>query len=199
MRFDGKGMTKRFKPKEALCNECFFKNIKRAFLDFCKEHSSLFLFGFQCNDEISVLLRASENDGDDRSRKEKMLSLFSSEISVRFDRLCSKHPPEVSIENGNDLVNVFDARIFEIAKENISTYFRLRQAFGIEHTLTRIKNKTKCEYGIPSAIELLKEKTKLNPREVLFGIFFAPKKHLYPIELKTREEQLKKLLFGGEI
>ena len=207
MRFDGVGMTKRFKPQKVLFNWRFLQNMRKTFHSFCKRHSKQILLGFQCNDEISILISATKQE-DDKSfnRKEKLLSLFASEISILFNECCAQIPPEENPEYVGERLNIFDARIFEVTQTQCVSYFCLRQAFGIEHILTRIKNKMGCEeLDVAGALQFLKDrnsinvanqkKNMINEKELLFGNTFSPRKNIFPFEFDTKKDFLKAITF----
>lgn len=190
IRLDGKGMTKRFKPKKYFINKAFLSNIQQAFFDFCNHHLEQVIFGFQCNDEISLLIKAIKEDDDNTyNRKEKLLSLFASEISIYFNNYCLNTPPEEDPDFLGERVNIFDARIFKISKNEIVKYFCLRQSFGIEHILTRIRNKTGSDQNVKSALLKLN-----NDRSVLFGNIFKCSQRKTFEFLKNRKK-LNDLIF----
>lgn len=190
VRLDGVGMTKRFKPYKFFFNRDFLFNIQNAFYDFCNHHSEQVLFGFHCNDEISLLIKTVKQDADNTyNRKEKLLSLFASEISVRFDQYCGKKPPETDPNFFGEKLNIFDARIFEVTKDQVVPYFCLRQAFGIEHALTRLKYKTGKEKNIEEALVLIKHPN------ILFGNLFKKNQKLTPFEFDKLTKKLRKIIF----
>lgn len=153
------------------------------------------------------MIKTIKQDEDNTlNRKEKLLSLFASEISVLFDEYCAKKAPEENPEYVGERLNIFDARIFEVTQEQGLTYFCLRQAFGIEHIITRIVNKKHIkELDVTTTIEFLKSYDEIksfkhnhNPTniyELLFGNAFNPQKHIYPFEFNTKKQFLKSIAF----
>ena len=217
MRFDGVGMTKRFKPQEALFNWLFLRYMKKTFYVFCKHHSAQICFGFQCNDEISIMIKKIKQDEDNTlNRKEKLLSLFASEISVLFDEYCAKKAPEENPEYVGERLNIFDARIFEVTQEQGLTYFCLRQAFGVEHVITRIFNKTHRDgLDIINALSFLKKRNAMNfqkrknrtqkfsydiikEEEQLFGSIYKDDQEINPFEFDAQKELLNSIIFKKE-
>ena len=173
IRFDGMGMTKRFRPQKELFDLHFVNSIKETFSVFCKNHDQQIKFGYQCNDEISVLIKSIKQGKENTyNRVEKLLSLFASEISVLFDRHFRGD------ENNQNELNIFDARIFRISEKKILEYFCLRQAFGIEHITTRMRN-------------LKKNVNKDEHPDVYYGSIFKASRILPSFEFKGNEETLK--------
>ncbi|MDE5714897.1 MAG: tRNA(His) guanylyltransferase Thg1 family protein, partial [Anaeroplasmataceae bacterium] len=82
LRFDGKSMTKDYKIKNEPINDVFFKTMKETFKQFCLNKLSI-IFAYSFSDEISILIRSSSSD-EDECRIQKLISLYSSEISVLF-------------------------------------------------------------------------------------------------------------------
>ena len=198
MRFDGKGMTKRFKPQNQLFDLPFVQSIKDTFFTFCNNHKQQILFGYQCNDEISILIKGTEQDKENSyNRVEKLLSLFASEISVLFDRFYRNRLSEDSNESRMNALNIFDARIFQVSKRMMPDYFRLRQAFGIEHVTTRIQNKTNKKITDKKNIFHIIGKQGQDATELYYGNIFSSHEELCPFEFKIDMVRLKKCIFGN--
>ena len=196
MRFDGKEMTKRFKPKDKLFDMFFIRSIKDTFFDFCNNHEQQILFGYQCNDEISILIKGTDQAEEDTdNRVEKLLSLFASEISVLFDRHYLQQISERINPKSLDSLNIFDARIFQVPKRMLHEYFILRQAFGIEHVTTRIQNIFKGHSRTKEVVFLAIKEQEQDADEIYYGNVYSPLAKLRPFEFKHDPERLKKSIF----
>ena len=197
IRFDGKGMTKRFKGKDRLFDPIFFKSIKEAFLSFCDNHSAQILFGYQCSDEISVFVRSVDPNGETiYNRIEKLLSLLAAEVSVLFDR---RYRENLRLLAGDaaedDTMNVFDARIFKVPRITVPQYFYLRQEYGIEHISKRIKNECGDKDRDNEAIlEILRE-NGLNAEDVYYGVAFARGADAMSFDFGEDVDRLNALIF----
>ena len=192
MRFDGKDMTSRFKPKNEFFNKQFIRSIQEAFFSFCNTHKQQILFGYQCNDEISILIKSIKQDKENcYNRTEKLLSLFASEISIRFDRIYQNI--ETRFEK-KEPINIFDARIFDISKDQIYEYFIMRQAFQIEHMTTRIRHViNKKRISKDECINALNS-TGFTADTIYYGCIFMPNIEIAPFDFMEKKDLFKQLL-----
>ena len=196
IRFDGKGMTKRFKSKEQFLDLGFLKVIETTFYSFCQNHNQQILFAYHCNDEISILIKAIKQDKNNLyNRMEKLLSLFASEISVLFDRNYRNRVQSNKNNEYNDVLNVFDARLFQVPKKKIDLYFCTRQAFCIEHIFTRIKNYYGTTANNDEDIMQILEKHEDDPQELYYGHLFAHGSPQASFDFEKEKERLEKMLF----
>ncbi len=191
VRFDGKDMTKDYKINKEPINEEFFKTMKNTFYSFCSSKKNI-LFAYSFSDEISILIKGSDDNTSDDSRIEKILSLYASELSVLFYRTALNNKLN-STKN-----NIFDARI--IQTKSIYRYFIARQAFAIDKYIMQLKGKFKIDYRINTSNEVLKELEKKDikynefPAEYRYGLIYHSKEKLESFEFQGQPLKLKKLL-----
>ncbi len=191
VRFDGKHMTRDFKKKKEPINEEFFKTMKKTFYSFCSSKKNI-LFAYSFSDEISILIKGSNNDKIEDVRIEKILSLYASELSILFYRN--------ALDNNLSLKRncIFDARI--IQPTSTHKYFIARQAFAIDKFLMQLKGKFELDYKINTSEEVLKELEKKNinyndfPSEHRYGLIYHSKGKIKSFEFQSQKDKLKKLL-----
>lgn len=191
VRFDGKHMTRDFKKKKEPINEEFFKTMKKTFYSFCSSKKNI-LFAYSFSDEISILIKGSNNDKIEDARIEKILSLYASELSILFYRN--------ALDNNLSLKRncIFDARILQ--PKAIDKYFIARQAFAIDKFLMQLKGKYDIDYKLNTSKEVLKELEKKNinynefPSEYRYGLIYYIKGEIKSFEFQALHCRLKKLL-----
>lgn len=192
VRFDGKNMSKDFKIKQKDINECFFNTMKDTFQDFCKSKPQI-VAAYCFSDEISILIKGTASEKN-YTRVEKILSLFASELSIRFFKNSQKN--HLNLKNPS----LFDARILELKKEELFKYFLSRQAFAIEKYIMQLKGEYQINFKESicfNVIELLKKQNILYeklPEEYRYGLFYHPQKEIQSFDFFTETERLKDLL-----
>lgn len=195
-RFDGKHMTQDFKIKNEPIHKEFFKTMKDTFKEFCTPDKRI-LFAYSYSDEISILIKTDLKNT--RYRLEKLLSLYSSEISVLFYKNSLQNHLQTK------KIYVFDARAIKIEREQIKDYFIARQAFAIDRYVMKLKNKYNInpQFKISTqVIKALKEKGVLYetlPLEHRYGLIYHAKKEIKSFEFVAKEALLLNFLFGDEI
>lgn len=184
-------MTRDFKKKKEPINEEFFKTMKKTFYSFCSSKKNI-LFAYSFSDEISILIKGSNNDKIEDVRIEKKLSLYASELSILFYRN--------ALDNNLSLKRncIFDARILQ--PKAIDKYFIARQAFAIDKFLMQLKGKYDIDYKLNTSKEVLKELEKKNinynefPSEHRYGLIYYYKGEIKSFEFQALHCRLKKLL-----
>lgn len=193
IRFDGKGMTKGFKIKHKAINQPFFDTMKLTLQNFAGKYPQT-IFAYSFSDEISLLFRAEKDVAADFSKGEKLLSLMSGQLALEF----FKAAQEVGLDlKGQDWI--FDARLIDLERDEVVSYFKARQAFAIDKFLSQCKG----EYGldprlITSAeiIAALKEKGveyENFSAEHKYGILYAKCALTDSFEFVGNEEKFAKL------
>ncbi len=191
VRFDGKDMAKDFKKKKEPINEEFFKTMKETFYSFCSSKKNI-IFAYSFSDEISILIKGPKNDATENARIEKILSLFSSELSILFYKNALKN--HLPLKRNS----IFDARI--IQPKSITKYFIARQAFAIDKYIMQLKGKFEIDYRKKTSNEVLKELKKKDikynkfPAEYRYGLIYHSKEKLESFEFQAQPLKLKKLL-----
>lgn len=192
VRFDGKGMAKEYKQNNHTMDDKFYKTMKETFKAFCNSKPNI-LFAYSYSDEISILIKGTSCNTSIHSRLEKILSLYSSELSILFYK--------TAVKNNLDLKSsIFDARLIKLKKENIVKYFCLRQEYAICDFLQQLRNK----YGIShkrilskDIINELKKKKVYyynQPAEYRFGIVYSPQRKIPPFEFANNIEFLEDII-----
>lgn len=196
IRFDGKEMTKDYKIKKQAINVPFFNTMKETFLQFCS-HKPNIIFAYSFSDEISILIRGDENEDSDHLRIEKILSLYASELSLKFYVNAKKFNLKLKQDS------LFDARIIEIEDEMILKYFTARQAFAIIKYLSRLKTQYQINQQFKSSKVIISELRNKNiyynqlPKEYRYGFYYSAKdKIIDSFEFKRNIKRLKELMIS---
>ena len=194
VRFDGKGMTSAFKIKHKAINDKFFNTMEDTFNNFCKSAHPNVLFGFSFSDEISILIRKSGEHGSEYNRIEKLLSLLSGKLSLLFYHSAQKH--KLDLKNQDWL---FDARIIELAKQEVPEYFLSRQAYAIDKYIMQLKGEYSINYKLNTSEAVLSELQNVGacydhlPVEHRYGLIYSKFKKLDSFEFDANKELLSDL------
>ncbi|MDE6655961.1 MAG: tRNA(His) guanylyltransferase Thg1 family protein [Anaeroplasmataceae bacterium] len=195
VRFDGKGMTKDYRQGNVAINETFFNTMKEIFKSFCSNNSYI-LFAYSCNDEISILIKATSGIKSITSRSEKILSLLASELSVLFYKNAIKNNLALKRDS------LFDARLIKLEEKDILNYFCSRQAFAIYEYVYRLRNQYNINRNLKNTKDILPELKKKNinyfglPFEYRYGLIYSPlKKQIKPFDFSGDLERLETLVF----
>ena len=192
VRFDGKGMTKDYKQNNHTMDVNFYKTMKETFKTFCQSKKNI-LFAYSYSDEISILIKGTSSKKSIHSRLEKILSLYSSELSILFYKTAIKN-------NLNLKSSIFDARLIKVKKENIGKYFCLRQEYAICDFLQQLRDKHKISDSIKQAKDIINELKKKkvyyynHPAEYRFGIVYSPQRKIPPFEFAKNLDALEKII-----
>lgn len=183
LRFDGKDMTAGFKIKHKAINEVFFNTMKDTFNEFCQSYRFI-LFGYCFSDEISILIKATQNAHADHNRIEKLLSLMSSKLSLIFYRNAQKN--NLNLKNKDW---VFDSRIIKLETNQINNYFLARQAFAIDKYIMQLKGEYKIDYTLNKSNQVIEELKNKNinyedlPKEYRYGLMNLKGEEITPFEI----------------
>lgn len=194
LRFDGKDMTAGFKIKHKAINEVFFNTMKDTFNEFCQSYRFI-LFGYCFSDEISILIKATQNAHADHNRIEKLLSLMSSKLSLIFYRNAQKN--NLNLKNKDW---VFDSRIIKLETNQINNYFLARQAFAIDKYIMQLKGEYKIDYTLNKSNQVIEELKNKNinyedlPKEYRYGLMNLKGEEITPFEINENINFITQLL-----
>lgn len=192
VRFDGKGMTKDYKQNNHAMDVNFYKTMKETFKTFCSEHENV-LFGYSYSDEISILIKGNSNPKSIHSRLEKILSLYSSELSILFYKTATKN--KLYLKS-----SIFDARIIKIQKVNIVKYFCLRQEYAICDFLQQLRDKNNIDKNVILSTDIIYELKNKNvdyynhPAEYRFGIVYSSQRKIPSFEFANNIKFLENII-----
>lgn len=141
LRFDGVDFTKHNLRKFTLLELQSFKNIiELGLLELCSKHTSIKI-AYYGADEISIILNGRSIIDNFDNRIQKLLSIFTSEITMLFHKYKSLEPAKSIEKHIKFYTNaIYSGKAYNLPSDMMNEYLIWRQEAAMNFVSDSIKN-----------------------------------------------------------